>query len=81
MQILDEYEGVKKFKLNPNDKDEGKEEEGGGKQGEGMLAKSTTAKLLEELETTSKARRHVPSNILLQCSLDQSGDAISWKPQ
>jgi hypothetical protein len=53
VQILDEYEGVKKFKLDTSE-NAGGQNGAAGIPGEGVLAKSTTGKLLEEIESSTK---------------------------
>lgn len=52
-KILDEYEGVKKFKLDTSE-NAGGQNGAAGIPGEGVLAKSTTGKLLEEIESSTK---------------------------
>lgn len=81
VQILDEYEGVKKFKLDLSEKAGDGQSEVAGKQGEGVLAKSTTGKLLEEIETSAnKPQRHLTllHIHLFNCPLLNCEQASEW---
>ena len=59
LQIQGEYEGVKKFRLDPSKEKES--EPNGVKPAEAAVSKSTTAKLLEEI-AAKKSEKYVLTN-------------------